>query len=197
MAVTIGPLRSDREEEAVFLLARAFVSNPLHIAVFGRDRIDANEAFFRLGLAVMKGPKAAAFDDGRMLGVIHWVDSARCQVAAMEKLTMLPGMIGGLGLRPALRVGAWLSVWARHDPAAPHVHLGPIGVSPDAQRRGIGRLLMVHYCEHLDRARAAGYLETDRPGNVEFYDKFGFAVTGTATIHGVVNYFMQRNARGS
>lgn len=197
MAITISRLIPDREAEAVCLLARAFATNPLHVAVFGPDRIDTNEAFFRLGLAVMKGEKLAAFEDDRMLGVVHWVESASCQVSAAEKLTMLPAMVRGLGLRAAARVGVWLSVWASHDPADAHVHLGPIGVSPEAQGRRIGRLLMERYCEHLEASRAMGYLETDRPGNVDFYDKFGFVVTGTATIHGVTSYFMQRSAPGS
>ena len=183
---------SEQEEEAVGLLARAFVANPLHIGVFGMDQIAANEAFFRIGLAVMKGQKLVAVDGLRMLGVIHWADSGKCQVSSREKLGLLPAMVKGFGLRSAIRVGSWLSVWAKHDPAEPHVHLGPIGVSPDAQRRGVGRQLMERYCAHLDELRAVGYLETDRPGNVAFYTKFGFQVTGTAVIQGVPNYFMRR-----
>jgi ribosomal protein S18 acetylase RimI-like enzyme len=185
-------MNSEQEEEAVGLLARAFVTNPLHIAVFGTDQIAANEAFFRIGLAVMKGHKLVALDGLRMLGVIRWVDSGKCQFSSREKLGLLPAMVKGLGLRSAIRVGGWLSVWSKHDPAERHVHLGPIGVSPEAQGRGVGRQLMERYCAHLDDLRAVGYLETDRPGNVAFYAKFGFQVTGTAVIQGVPNYFMRR-----
>ena len=195
MGVTIGALRAEHNDYAVRLLARAIVTNPLHVALFGQNRIAENEAFFRIGLRVMKGQKLAAFADGEVLGFIHWVDSPRCQFSAAEKLKMLPAMIGGLGLRPAARVGSWLSVWTRHDPADPHVHLGPIGVSPEAQGRGIGRQRMERYCTYLDEAAAAGYLETDRSRNVEFYNKFGFEVTGTVSIHGVLNYFMRRSVR--
>jgi ribosomal protein S18 acetylase RimI-like enzyme len=191
MPVTISALTSEQTDDAARLLARAFVTNPLHVAVFGPDQIRANEAFFRIGLTVMKGPKLAALEDGHMLGVIHWVDASNCQFSTLEKMSMLPAMLRGLGLRSAMKVGTWLSIWAKHDPAEPHVHLGPIGISPDAQGRGIGRQLMDRYCQHLEETRAAGYLETDRPGNVAFYKKFGFEVTGTATIHGVENYFMR------
>ena len=195
MAVTISALTPEQTQDATRLLARAFVTNPLHVAVFGPDQIRANEAFFRIGLSVVKGPKLAALDDGRMLGVIHWVDAAKCQFSTIEKASMLPAMLRGLGFRSAMKVGTWLSIWAKHDPAEPHVHLGPIGVSPDAQGRGIGRQLMDRYRQHLDETSAAGYLETDRPGNVTFYEKFGFEVTETATIHRVENFFMRRLVR--
>jgi len=101
-------------------------------------------------------------------------------------------MVKGFGLRSAMRVGSWLSVWSKRDPAERHIHLGPIGVSPDAQGRGVGRRLMERYCHHLDEMGVVGYLETDRPGNVTFYTKFGFQVVGTALIHAVPNYFMRR-----
>jgi len=196
MAIVIDTLKPEQKEEAVRLLARAFVTNPLHVAVFGPDEIVANEVFFRTGLTVMKGPKLVAVDGSSLVGVIHWVDSAHCQVPAPEKLRMFPSMVKGLGLRRAVRVARWLSIWSRHDPGERHLHLGPIGVSPEAQGRRIGRQLMERYCEQADRTATVGYLETDRPRNVDFYATFGFVVTGTAPIQGVVNYFMRRPAAG-
>jgi hypothetical protein len=46
-----------------------------------------------------------------------------------------------------------------------------------------------------NRTRSPGYLETDRPENVGFYRKFGFDVTGTASIEGVLTYFMRSPKR--
>jgi hypothetical protein len=54
---------------------------------------------------------------------------------------------------------------------------------------------MERYCEELDQAAAAGYLETDRPENVDFYKRFGFRVVETAPVLGVDNYFMWRASR--
>lgn len=188
----IVELARDREDEAARVLARAFVTNPLHVEVFGADQFAANHAFFRIGLAAMKGSKRIALDGGRIVGVIHWVHSPACQFAGTEKLKTLPAMLHGFGFRSAVKVAKWLSVWSKHDPAEPHLHLGPIGVLPEAQGHQIGRQLMDQYCAELDRTGSAGYLETDRPGNVNFYKKFGFAVTGTTKIEGVLNYFMER-----
>jgi ribosomal protein S18 acetylase RimI-like enzyme len=181
--------------EASDMLARAFMTNPLHVAVFGRDALDKNREFFRVGLSVMKGPKLVAMEQARIVGLIHWVASPRCQLSAIEKLRMMPTMISGFGFGSAMGVGAWLSAWTRHDPAEPHVHLGPIGVAPDVRGQRLGQKLMERYCEELARSRKIGYLETDRQENVQFYRRFGFDVVEQTTIRGVTNYFMKTARR--
>jgi GNAT superfamily N-acetyltransferase len=129
-----------------------------------------------------------------MVGVIHWVDAPGCQFSLTERLRLMPGVVGGLGLWCTARVLSWLSAWSAEDPAAAHVHLGPIGVLPEAQGRGVGRLLMSRYCAALDERRRAGYLETDRPANVAFYRRFGFEAVREVTVIGVTNYLMERPA---
>ena len=193
--INITRLTSEQIEPAARLLARAFVTNPVHIAAFGAGRLAANEAFFRMGLAAMKGPKLVAADGSQLVGVIHWVTSPACQYSLGEKMRMMPRMARNVGVRPALRLAAWLSEWSKLDPAEPHLHLGPIGVDPEVQGRQIGRRLMEQYCQAQDHAGVAGYLETDRPENVDFYRRFDFEVTATRPVLDVPNYFMCRRAR--
>ena len=195
--IRIEPFRPDMTAEASRALASAFVTNPLHVAAFGPDRLSRNEAFFRTGLAAMKGPKRVALDGSRIVGLIHSVDSPDCQFSTTEQLRMTPAMMTGFGIRSAVRVGSWLSAWAKHDPNEPHSHLGPIGVEPGAQGRRIGQQLMDRYCEELDRTGTAGYLETDRAENQRFYGHFGFETTGEIPVLGVPNYLMWRKARSS
>jgi ribosomal protein S18 acetylase RimI-like enzyme len=190
--LTIKPLASEQTEAAIGVLARAFVTNPVHVAAFGASNLESNEVFFRIGLSAMKGGQFVATDGSRILAVGHWVRSSACQFSALEKLRVMPKMVSGLGLSSALRVISWVSTWSKHDPKEPHSHLGPIGVEPEAQGRGAGRALMEKYCTELDRTGMAGYLETDRPENVEFYRRFGFVVTETAPVLGVESYFMRR-----
>jgi len=193
--INITQLASEQIEPGARLLARAFVTNPLHVAVFGSGNLAANEAFFRTGLAAMKGPKLVAMEGSQLVGVIHWVASPACQYSLGEKLRMMPGMARNVGMRPALRVAVWLSEWAKLDPAASHIHLGPIGVDPEMQGRQIGRRLMERYCQSQDQAGLGGYLETDRPENVDFYRHFDFEVTATLPVLDVPNYFMYRKPR--
>jgi hypothetical protein len=53
---------------------------------------------------------------------------------------------------------------------------------------------MSEYCARLDRARAVGYLETDTPTNVTFYERFGFETIGSAPVLNTPNWFMRRAA---
>lgn len=89
----------------------------------------------------------------------------------------------------------WFARWCRLDPDDPHVHLGPIAVAPKLQRTGIGTALMEFYIEHLDSEGTAGYLETDREENVEFYRKFGFTVRHAEDLIGTPTWYMWRPAR--
>ena len=190
--IRIEPLEANRRGEAAEVLARAFVTNPLHVAAFGPNAIGRNEAFFRIGLSVMKGSMLAAMDGQRVVGAVHFVRSPLCQFGALEKLRMLPAMAMGFGTGPLLRVSSWLSVWSKHEPSEGHVHLGPIGVLPEAQGKHVGRQLMLRYCDYQDQIGLLGYLETDRLENVSFYKRFGFETTETASVLGVTNHFMRR-----
>lgn len=193
-SIHIEVLNRDATPQACRILAQAFVTNPLNIAAFDPSQLARNEAFFRVGLATMKGVKLVAIEGSQILGLIHWVCSPHCQVSGFEKLRLAPAMVRGFGLGSALRVGSWLSVWSKRDPRIAHAHLGPIGVSPEAQGQQIGHRLMDAYCNELDRTGEAGYLETDRPENVTFYRRFGFEVTEEIMVLGVPNHLMWRKA---
>jgi ribosomal protein S18 acetylase RimI-like enzyme len=190
--IRVVALRSELAPAAARMLARAFVTNPLHVAAFGASRLDRNDAFFRAGLAVMKGPTLVATDGAQPLGLVHWARSPQCQLSVLEKLQIMPVMVGAFGLVSAVKVGSWLSAWSTHDPREPHVHLGPIGVAPEAQRRGVGQRLMEQYCGAIDLTGDAGYLETDRPENVRFYERFGFTIADEVSVLGVPNFLMRR-----
>lgn len=190
--ISISVLRSDQTAAAACIFARAFVTSPLNAAAFGTAALSANEAFFRSGLAVMKGTKLVAIENSRIVGAIHWANSPGCQLSGVEKLRAIPAMVKAFGLGSAIKVISWLSAWSKHDPCEPHAHLGPIAVDPGDQGRHIGHKLMDCYCGEIDRTCAVGYLETDRPENVGFYKRFGFEVMATMSILGVINYFMRR-----
>lgn len=193
LPVRIIPFSNEMTIEASHVLARSFLNNPLHIAAFGYDEIKKNNAFFRSGIAVMKGAKFIAVRKSRILGFIHWAASPHCQFSMMEKLALVPQMMMGFGFNSTVKVSKWLAEWSKHDPEKKHIHLGPIGVDPDEQGHGIGRLLMQHYCDELDRTGSEGYLETDRKKNIKFYESFGFRIMGELSVLGVKNYLMWRS----
>jgi ribosomal protein S18 acetylase RimI-like enzyme len=192
MTVEVRKYSADGLDACASVLADAFVDNPLHLSAFGKGRLDQNRRFFRIGLRHMfGGPAYVALADGAMCGYVHFNASPYCLPAPEEIPAAMAELLKPLGAA-APQVIRWFCRWCHLDPDEPHVHLGPIGVAPKLQRQGIGTALMRCYIEHLEQEKAAGYLETDRPENVEFYKKFGFVVRHEETVIGTPACHMWR-----
>jgi len=195
MALVIEKYDASRLESTVSMLAAAFVTNPLHVSALGPHQIEQNRLFFRIGLENMfTGHAFVALADGEVRGYMHFYASPYCLPPPEQIPSAAATMLKPLGVAVP-RVVVWFSTWCRLDPKEPHAHLGPIGVSPEAQGQGIGAALMNRYIEHLGQEGIAGYLETDRPGNVEFYKKFDFVVQNEQEVIGVPTWYMWRPAR--
>jgi predicted N-acetyltransferase YhbS len=67
-----------------------------------------------------------------------------------------------------------------------------VAVDEGLQRMGVGSRLMEVYCAQVDASGEDAYLETDKPGNVSFYERFGFELVGEQEVLGVPNWFMTR-----
>jgi len=137
------------------------------------------------------GPAYVALVDGAVAGFVHFNESPYCLPAPEE----LPQVFATL-LRPLNeaipKVIRWFTRWCHLDPDQPHVHLGPIAVAPELQRCGVGSALMERYIEHIVQEKIAGYLETDRRENVEFYKRFGFVVQREEEVIGTTSWHMWR-----
>lgn len=192
MRPTIQKYSAERLDTTVSMLAEAFVANPLHISAFGPQRIDQNRSFFRIGLRHMfTGQAFVALVNDNVRGYIHFNASPNCLPLPEEIPLAVTTLLKPLG-EAIPQIIKWFARWCHLDPEEPHVHLGPIGVAPDAQGQGIGTALMHRYIEHLKQEQIAGYLETDQPKNVEFYKKFGFAVQHEERLIDVTTWYMWR-----
>jgi GNAT superfamily N-acetyltransferase len=191
---------ADQLDSIVSVLADAFVTNPLLIAAFGEQRLDQSQRFFKISLEHMfKGTSFVALVDGAVGGYMHFAASPSC-LPPPDQVEVAVGTLFKSFGEAAPRLGEWFSTWCRLDPKEPHIHLGPIGVSPAFQSQRVGTALMNRYIAHLEREGAAGYLETDRTRNVEFYRKFGFSVRHEQTLLGMPTWYMwrpkQKNSAG-
>ena len=192
MALEVKRYSADNLDACVSVLADAFVDNPLHLSAFGKDRLDQNRRFFRIGLRHMfGGPAYVALADGAMCGYVHFNASPFCLPAPEEIPVATTTLLKPLG-EAMPQIIQWFGRWCHLDPDEPHVHLGPIGVAPKMQSKGVGSALMRYYLEHLEREKAAGYLETDRPENAKFYKKFGFVIRHQETLLGTPTWYMWR-----
>jgi ribosomal protein S18 acetylase RimI-like enzyme len=179
------------------VLGLAFAGNPNTLVIARGDRARAQRMtesgarFAKLGRRCSHA--LVAEDKGRVVGVLNAIEWPNCQLRMSEKLKIAPSMIRvtGLGLPRAFTM---MSVWAKHDPRAQHWHVGPIGVHPERQGRGIGKALLAAFLDIADAQGSPAYLETDVDKNVALYEKFGFKVIEQEDISGVNNRFMWREA---
>ena len=191
-------LRNEELPAAVAVLARGMRDNPGHVAAFGDDperrRRSLQRTFFALFRVMGTHERICGVNGDTITGVAAIAAPGTCRPTAWQK-TQMASLLAPLGARRLARVLAWQGVWREHDPEQPHSHFGPLAVDAHLQGRGIGSRLMREYTRRLDAAGRLGYLETDKPENVVFYERHGFVVTGEAPVLGNPNWFMRREPR--
>jgi GNAT superfamily N-acetyltransferase len=199
-ADAIGPLLAADRSAAVCLLARAFRDNPLNVAVIGGSDPGRRLRVNRHGMQALV-PVAQAH--GRVLVLRRGGRPVAALVAAAPGLPRLPPpplwarlrCLLGQGLRVARRWSVVFEAVAALQPPEPHAYLGPLGVEPALQGRGLGSALLAHWLADTDRQGLPAYLETDARGNLGFYARAGFGVAGEVSILGVRVWRMRRPAR--
>lgn len=190
-------LGDSEREAAARLLADAFLTSPMHVAVFEAADAEARrrqQAMFHVMLRYMGHAFYVARVGGHLAGVAGYRDSSSCQTSLLDQLRLAPSMAWALG-RTLPRLMRWLGDWGERDPSRVHCHFGPLAVSPQFQGRGVGGRLLRSFCSYVDTTSAAAYLETDKPENVRLYRRFGFEVVEEARVFDVDNWFMWRRPR--
>jgi len=175
--------------EASKVLSEAMLKVPLHIAVFqghSEKEREINEKMFLELLTDLPGITFLAKINRQIVGVMRMKSCDGSKVsnehAQTEDINNLPW-----------RISYWHNEWASHDPLGQHWHLGPVGVLPSHQGKGIGTKLLSRFCNEVDECLAPAYLETDADKNVRFYERFGFQVVRETEIFGVKNRYMWRH----
>jgi ribosomal protein S18 acetylase RimI-like enzyme len=192
--VKVFQLRPDEIDQASRLLADSMCTNPNHIAIFQSTNVTAlakQQGMFQMVLQDPNNESFVAKADGRILGTMTYASSEHCQLSPGRMLGSMPVLIKLFGCQ-LLPVLGWRMNWSKHDYRFEHVHFGPLAVDRNFQGRGIGKLLLGHFCSYLDRTAQTGYLETDKLENVTLYERFGFKIIQTDTLFGNPNWFMLR-----
>jgi len=190
----VVPYRPEDVHEAAEVLSRGMVTNPIHVAIYsGADepqRKAQEEHFARM----LRDNPREVFLVKRANRIVGVTRLYRCE--GEKQLPVDFENLVRAGEDSLQDVGSrenyWNGIWIKHDPPELHSHLGPIAVPPEFQGQGIGSIMMSTYCRLVDNRSLSAYLETDRPENVRFYQKFGFKLVEEVMILDVRNFFMWR-----
>lgn len=101
----------------------------------------------------------------------EWRETQRAQLA------MTPTFLRVFGFRTAMARGLQ-ELMKRVHPEEPHWYLAAIGSDPTVRGQGFGQALMRSRLERCDAEYCPAYLESSKPENVPYYERFGFTVTG-------------------
>jgi GNAT superfamily N-acetyltransferase len=194
----IGAIGEAEIEEVLDVVSRGMRDNPQHVAAFGEDPETRRRRFRALMAAAFSASDfshalVARREDGVIVGVCGMLPPGDCRPDLRQGLRLLPALLS-IGPRAAGRLVRWMGAWQRHDPKERHWHLGPLAVDAHLQGEGVGSRMMRVFCARMDAAGEDAYLETDKPINVRFYERFGFEVVGEEDVLGVPNWFMLRRA---
>jgi GNAT superfamily N-acetyltransferase len=120
--------------------------------------------------------------DGPGIGAAAlWDPPNRWKQSPREQLAMLPSVIRTFGYRAAAARDV-IELMKRHHPEEPHWYLAVIGSDVTVRGKGYGQALMHSRLDRVDAEHAPAYLESSKPENVPYYQRFGFEVTGEIVL---------------
>ncbi|HYZ91978.1 MAG TPA: GNAT family N-acetyltransferase [Actinomycetota bacterium] len=169
---------------AAEVLAEAFTDDPFSMWLFPEKRL--RERLVRswaMQLRVVYIPKGHSYATDGLEGVALWTPPPGLVRSSLsEQLRLLFPYIRILGPGRLPRAAYGFGIIERAHPSEPHWYLSAIGVAPHQQRKGFGGTLLQPVLDRADRENTLTYLETFRPENVPYYERFGFRVVGEADI---------------
>jgi ribosomal protein S18 acetylase RimI-like enzyme len=194
--IVIRYLEPDEHQAAAAVAARALLDAPTMVAVHGddpMDRLALPHAEFSMLFKFLSTPQVGAFCGACLIAVAAVSPPGGCigSFFSTKAAGVLDRPTPELG--DPSRVQVFWAHWATHDVADEHWHIGPVGVEPGFQGRGIGAAVMRDICATLDGEKRIGWLETDKERNVRFYTGLGFEVVEEVTILEVPTWFMRRD----
>jgi GNAT superfamily N-acetyltransferase len=179
------------------LLARAFNTDPVMTYIYP-DAAARATRLPRLFSAMIRhsyfphGTIDVAADGDVLHGVAIWTPPGDWLPPKRRQLAAFPSFAYAFGSRFLAGQRA-MAAAAKAHPSEPHWYLAVLGVDPGRQGTGVGGTLLRTGLARCDQERLPVYLDTGRPGNLEYYARFGFKVSAEIPIaDGPVAWLLRR-----
>jgi ribosomal protein S18 acetylase RimI-like enzyme len=173
--------------ELSHVLSRAFYDDPL--AMWMLPDAESRSAHLPRVFATLTrhhhlaGGGVEVACDGPIVGAAAlWDPPNRWQQTPRQQLAMTPSLIRAFGFRLALAARGVIELKKSHHPEEPHWYLAVIGSDTTVRGRGFGQALMRSRLDRCDAEHCPAYLESSKPENVPYYERFGFTVTGEIVL---------------
>ncbi len=195
----LAGLQWANEQRIASVLARAFVDDPLVIAICAGSAAERERRMlwsFRIAvrghcLATQPGWTLSGADMVPLAAVLMTRPRMQVDISA-DLLFTVRGLLH-IGLGMGVRGFQAARIIAEHAPAEPFTYLRTLGVHPNMHGRGLGSRLV----EQVIRAAPPAlpvYLETAKERNLSFYLRHGFECIGKFHCLGVPVWRLLRPA---
>lgn len=183
MDVTVRPAQISDIPELARVLGIAFADDPI-MSWFIPDEVSRprRAALFFASLTRLQfiehgGVEVAEDDTGALVGAAVWAPPGHWHTSNGTILRAVPDLMRAFRLRTPKAARMSDRMAAAH-PRDPHWYLAFIGTLPSARGRGFGQALMNSRLDRCDAEGAPAYLESSKPDNVPYYERFGFEKRG-------------------
>jgi GNAT superfamily N-acetyltransferase len=189
----------DRLDEAADVLALAFADYPLWRYFFLEGGIINRQHIweaFRLtceARIAKSDPVKGVIQDGRLFAVAC-MDSPEPTLLPTSMEQALAEFGSRISKQAAERLGEYGALTAQRRPPEPHFYLIAIGVLPELQGRGYGRLLLneAHNMSAAHPSSTGVGLDTETDGNVILYEHCGYHVETQTALGSIPVWCMFR-----
>lgn len=197
---SVNVLRWEDEREAAGVLARAFIDDPLVMAICpvpARERQRRMWWSFRVAVRshyLARQPAWSIVGSNAIPIAVVLVTRSHAPIQPRPDVAFALRGFAHLGLAASLRGFRAAQTIAAHAPLHPFTYLRTLGVDPHSQGRGLGSQLV----EWVVRAAPVGlpvYLETAKEENLGFYARHGFMCVGDFRCLGVPVWRLVRPGR--
>lgn len=174
---------------AIAATSRAFWPDPL-FSFFARDDLGQHLMLPAFIGATMKdafahGEVSVMRQGPRIVGTASWIPpegmpqsaTRQLRIAAATGWSLVRGRNRVVGLR-------LLDKLQKAHPHEPHWYLALLGVDPSFQGKGFGGDLLRPKLAVSDETGVPAFLETQKPENLPFYERFGFTVMDEIRVPG-------------
>lgn len=186
---------------ATELLTDAFLNEPPVPQLFGGPRRREQAGYFMRCSCAYALLFGECYTDPGRRGVALWLLPGRTAMTPrrMYRAGMLsaPFRLGPGAFTRFMGFAGHTDKLHKRAAPMPHYYLFALGVSPSAQGRGVGGLLLRGMLGRVDAERMPAYLETQKADNVGLYRRHGFEVAAEEPfpkLGGLKNWSMFRGA---
>jgi GNAT superfamily N-acetyltransferase len=158
-------------------LGRAFEDDPVMAWLFPdpATRLASVTRFFAYAVEQVHLPHGDIVTAGAMASVAVWEPPGRWKVPLSTTLRGARAMVSLLGPRLPRSLRGLSAIESRHT-RWPHWYLAIVGTDPEHQGRGLGAAVIRDVLSRCDGDGVGAYLESSKPENVPYYERFGFRV---------------------